>query len=192
MKKLVIKVVIISLTAIIAIFSITYLLLSILYPISLAKFYGNIGSYNVAAGFAEMQYEKDDNIQHIVLASDYAFKLNNDELVTKYAEMALNDDEYAEYSVKNEKRAGILLSHFIKAKYELEGGNVATEQAFKYLVGYKSHNIVETLMVAAYDKNDKQTLALIKERLEALDKTNLSEVEQDVLQNDILVINSLL
>ncbi len=192
MKKLVIKVVLISLAAIIAIFSITYLLLSILSPISLAKFYGNIGSYKVAVGFCEKQYEKDGNIDNIVLASDYAAKLNDDGLVVKYAEMALGDDEYATYSVNNEKRTAILLSHYIKAKYELEGGNVATEQAFKYLVGYKSHNIVETLMVSACDKNDKQTLSLIKERLEALDKTNLSELEQKVLQNDILVINSLL
>ncbi len=192
MKNLVIKVVIISLCAIIAIFSITYLLLSLLSPISLAKFYGNIGSYKVAVGFAEKQYEKDGNIQDIVLASDYSAKLGDDELIVKYSEMALKDDEYADYSVNNEKRTSILLSHYIRAKYELEGGNVATECAFKYLVGYKSHNIVETLMVSACDKKDQQTLSLIKAGLEGLDKSKLSEDEQKVLQNDILVINSLL
>lgn len=192
MKKLVIKVVLISLVAIIAIASITYLMLSIFSPITLAKLYGNVGGYKIATGYAEKQYEKTGNIEDIVLAADYAYKTEDDETVIKCTELALNDSGYAEYRLENEDRVLILLSHYIKAKYAIAGGEIATEQAFKYLVGYKSNNVVETLIVAAYENGDMHTLAIVLTKLEAIDVTKLSSAEAAVLYNDLIIVKNIL
>ena len=190
MKGLSIKVALITLAVILATIIITYLSLTALSPITIAKFYGNVGSYKEAAGFAEMQYQKNGNIQDIVLASDYSAKINDVESVIKYAELALADSEYEAYYSENETRASIMLSHYIKVKYETAGGEVACSQAFKYLVGYKSHNVVETLMVTAYENKDKATLSLILVGLNGLDRTKLSQEEKDVLESDLIIINS--
>ena len=191
MKKLVIKVVLITLACIVATVAAVYALLFFAAPDALASVFGNAGGYEKAVGYELKAYENKGDIGFAVAASDYALKSGKDELIIKAVGKFVADDEYAEYSANNREHTMLLTSKYIVAKYAANCDGVVDE-AFSLLVGYDSHNQVESLIVAAYEKGDKVTLTAISARLDELDTTAFTEDQLTVLHNDKVIIQKAL
>jgi|GEM_PF-2798749 len=189
MKKLVIKTVVITLLAAAMTAVTVFLIITLAFPATIAGFYGDVGDYRKAANYEIKAYERDGSISHAVAAGDYALKSGDDELVAKTVVYVINDDEYDDFASENVYHATMLTSKYIVAEYLLNGASEQLiDKAFSLLVGYVDHNQVESLIVAAYEKRDKETLTAVYNRLSALDKGSLSESEKVVLSNDLTIL----
>ena len=189
MKKTVLKSVVITLACVVATGAIIYVLLLTAFPGALASLYANMGNYENAVRYESKAYDKSGDISVIVAASDHAAQSGKNQLIIETVEKLISDDEYAKYSGENLEHCTFLTAKYVVARYEKEGGSEAlVDKAFSLLIGYDSHNQVESLMVAAYDKGDKDTLSMIYDGLIGLDETSLSEKQKVCLDNDITVI----
>ena len=193
MKKLVIKSVVITLACVVAVGAIAYILLVTVFPGALASIYGNMGGYEQAARYEINAYDKSGNVLSIVAAGDYAVKSGKDELIVATVDKFISDDEYGDYTKNNALHSAFLTSKYIVARYNTEGGGQAVvDKAFSMLLGYDSHNQVESLLVAAYDKGDADTLRLISVGLDLLDTSAFSEDQLAVLNRDKEVVQKAL
>ena len=189
MKKLVLKAVVVTLACVVAAGAIAYILLVTVFPGALASVYGNMGGYEKAAYYLVSDYNNKGDISTIVSAGDYAVKSGKDKLVVTTVEKFISDDEFDSYTKDNASHSVYLTSKYIVARYNVDGGSQAlVDKAFSLLVGYDSHNQVESLIVAAYDKNDKDTLSLISVGLDDLDTSSFTEEQSIVYNNDKVVI----
>lgn len=193
MKKLGLKVALITVTALIAVASLAYIVARIAFPSSLASVYGNAGNYSRASQLLINAYDSRGNFDDITAACEYAVKSKNDTLIIKSVGKLIDDEKFSEYNITDNDSATFLTSRYVVALYGVEQDKAAVvDKAFSLLVGYPPHNQVEALIVKAYDENDKQTLAFIKERLNAIDASTLSAEQKTTYENDLYVIENAL
>ena len=189
MKRTLIKAAVITFACIVAAASATYLVLSVAAPSALADVYGNAGNYTHAAELYMRAYDADGKYGHIVSAAEYAVMSKNDALIVKTVDKLIDDDDYSEYNRNSFDDALFLTSRYVAARYATESDKRAvTDAAFTLLTAYVSHNQVETLIVAAYDARDKDTLSYISSKLETLDTDGFTDSQTAVLNNDKTII----
>ena len=193
MKKTVIKSVVITLACVVATGAIIYVLLLTAFPGALASLYANTGNYGGAVRYESRAYDNSGDIALIVTAAGYAAQSGNNDLIIETVEKFVSDDEFAKYTEDNFEHSTFLTAKYVVARYEKEGGSQAlVDKAFSLLVGYASHNQVEYLLVAAYEKGDKDTLRKISVGLDGIDRATLTEQQKVYLDNDKAVIEKAL
>ena len=192
MKKVVLKAVFITLACVIATASITYLVLNMAFPATLARLYGNVGVYDKAVHYEVNAYKKSGKFDDIVAASDYALMSGDTRLIYETVALFVEDDARSAYSDAEPARYDYIVSKYVVAKYALNGGDGVGEEAFSLLHGYSAHNPVESLIVAVYEAGDAETMKDIYARLVAYDESVLSESEKVVLADDKAVAESLI
>ncbi|MBO4572784.1 MAG: hypothetical protein J5762_03340 [Clostridia bacterium] len=189
MKRTLIKAAVITFAALVAAASATYIVLSAAAPAVLAGVYGNAGNYSHAAELYMRAYDADNKFENIVSAAEYAVMGKNDALIVKTVDKLIDDDDYSEYNRNSFDDALFLTSRYVAARYSLEADKCAVaDVAFTLLTAYVSHNQVETLIVAAYDAKDKDTLSYISSKLDALDTSGFTDSQKAVLNSDKTII----
>ena len=108
---------------------------------------------------------------------------------TNFIGWLIDDDDYSEYNRNSFDDALFLTSRYVAARYSSEADKRAVaDVAFTLLTAYVSHNQVETLIVAAYDARDKDTLSYISSKLDALDTSGFTDSQKAVLNSDKTII----
>ena len=84
MKKLVIKTVVIALSIIVGILAITFGVLCLTTPKTIAKGFESLGNYSLSKHFYEMQYEKTESIEDLQILIDNAYGNNDKKALQGY------------------------------------------------------------------------------------------------------------
>ena len=200
MKKLVIKTVFITIIAILSVFIAVMSAICVFKPRCIAKMFDDLGNYESSQYFYQMQYEKTQEIDDLIVLIDNAYeKQDKQKLVVFVRTLINNEDFYAYCQSKNSKLAPNQMTteeYYFGVYVELllsEGKfDKAVKSAKAYVVndngslelGYTKFNPIRVLVSYSLELNadQKQTLVNVINGFQSVitDSTQLSFMQEDL------------
>ena len=194
MKKLVLKVIGITLLALIAAACFIYAALLIFAPQTLARFYDSVGNYDRAATFMYKRYEISGDKADLVQTCKFAIKSGKTDKEEKYLVYLVDDEGFFGYCGADED-LGAGFYDFICEKYVVaaylngKNGGVIAEKANALTKSYTDSCALRALAFACVEKNDKETLSSVKAYMDKIAET---DGQNNVLDYDIARIDGYL
>lgn len=115
MKKLVIKTVVIVLSIIVGVLAITFGILCSTNPKAIAKGFENLGNYSASKYFYEMQYDKTESIDDLLVLIDNAYGHNDKTSLQSYLGELISHNKFKKFCAS--KNATILSSDMQTEEY---------------------------------------------------------------------------
>lgn len=179
MKNLVLKTVVLTFIAVIAVFLTVYGCFASFAPKSLASVWADLGNYGISIKYYEKQYEKTDNIDDLATLCSKTDEKNDSERAVKYLALLTEKEDFSEFCAQND---GGKTYEFYYGKYAVAAFYKAdVEAAIKVAKlavknGYTAHNAFYTLIVSAdaLTKADGTAIAAAVTEI----KSNLTDEKQ--------------
>ncbi|MBP5373019.1 MAG: hypothetical protein J6Y44_02400 [Clostridia bacterium] len=195
MKTFILKVIGITLIAVIAVLAIGYSVFMIFFPATLASFYDGIGAYDAAVFYSYRNYERTEDKSDLNAVCRYALKTGDSETAIKYLDM-LVDGEFYEFCAQ-EETLGETYYNFITGKlvtlkyYNGESANGCVDLARGFTRHYTNDCALRAMIFSAVDKNDRATLNYVKSVIQTLSAT-LEGDEKLLADDDLTNLNEFL
>ncbi|MBO4251135.1 MAG: hypothetical protein J5911_00555 [Clostridia bacterium] len=196
MKKLVIKTVVVTLAAIIAIVAALYLCFAVFAPKTLANFWEGTGNYSLSVKYSEKQYERSGDISDL---ADLCAKLNvrtDSARAVKYLGILVDGDGFTEFCENTEGSGYIMTPYeyyygaFTVATYYESGLTPAIIVAKKAVLGGYTANNAFYLLLADADTLTNADGEIIAAEINGI-KGELSDAEKTIAEKDIAIALSI-
>ena len=195
MKKLVIKTVVIVLSIIVGVFAITFGVLCLTTPKTIAKGFENLGSYSASKYFYEKQYEKTESIDDLQILIDNAYGNNDKKSLQVYLGELISHNNFKKFCMaKNEalSPSAMQTEEYYSAFYAsvlFDNGNFEGAKKFcsSYVneMGYTKCNPFTELIKAKLTDLSAEQKAQIKASLNGHKDALSEEVQIGLINEDI-------
>ncbi len=167
MKKLILKSSIITLSLVLILGALFFVIVSASKPYIIANVAFNLNNKELSVKYSEKQFIKTQDISDLSLLTERCIWANDYNKVVKYSSILLSHKDFDSYSSDYEN---YIASSYTEALYLTKNKLKSVEVAFSYYDGIKAPNTIRVLIYNA--KNDKDTLNLILTKLNGInDKT---------------------
>lgn len=154
MKQIVIKTALITLGTVIALFVLAFGIASLAFPKNMSELCENMGSPQLAAGYAERQYEYTGSTEDLYRCARLYIKTGDRKNTIKYCEKLVAKKDFKEYCGANVQ---YVYGNYATALYLSEKGDEAIVIAEKSVEdGFVISNAYVTLTLQADAKEDKE------------------------------------
>ncbi len=189
MKKIIIKSAVISFILILVFIIAFSLVICTFFPKIASDLSKNVGNYQLSATFSEKAYQKDSSTENLVDLVEKSIIAKNDNLVTKYSNTLLVDENFRNNILPN-KDSGYLSyisSSYVSSLYNLKEYNLALSTAFTHTTFLlDDSNAVKVLITICYEDNNFTLLTQIKTKLENITPKN------DIIRNYINIVEQII
>ena len=189
MKKIIIKSAVISFILILLFIVAFSFVLCTFFPKIASDLSKNVGNYQLSATFSEKAYQKDSSTENLVDLVERSIIAKNDNLVTKYTNTLLVDENFRNNILPN-KDSGYLSyisASYVSSLYNLKEYDLALNTAFKHTSFLQDDsNAVKVLIIICRDDNNTTLLTQIKTKLENL------AIQNDIIKNYINVVEQII
>lgn len=196
-KGLILKTVLITLSAIVILAAATYLVFYLAFPKSLAKVYDDMGSSKISVSLMERAYEKTGDTDDLIKLCNYAIKTGDNGVIAKHLEKLFIDSTFYDYSKNVDDGEGLYnfyAGKYLVARFCTEGDKAAViDKAFAITKNYTAGNGVQAVIVEILDGKplDSQSLSYLYSQLTSKVGTFAPE-EEVILQVDIANVRQIL
>ena len=145
------------------------------YPQTMMKLTYNLGMENASIWFAEISYDRSDDVYYIAYATEVAIGRQDYAKIDDCGEMLIRDEEFASFCADknsvNPTETGLTYEQYVYgqlciAKYERAHATEAVDRAFA-LTGntFTKNNAVVAVLITALQAGDASTVELIKGKM---------------------------
>ncbi|MBQ8658733.1 MAG: hypothetical protein IJ506_06325 [Clostridia bacterium] len=190
--KVILRAVLSTLAAIVALFVLLFSALAIIYPSTMMQFTYDLGMDGASIHFATRAYERSEEVYYAAFATEVAIGIEDYAEIDSCGEKLIKDKKFGEYCQDRDEKIGKSEGSYQKyiygqvcvAKYQRGKVEKAIARAFELNgTGFAENNPVASLLVAALVEQDENCVSAIVERLNAFDRSALSESEQTYLDS---------
>jgi hypothetical protein len=192
--KVILRAALTTLASIAALCAVMILALCLVFPSTMMQMTYELGMNNASIGFAQSAYDRTDNIHYIAFATEVAILDGDTDTIVTCGNRLLTDNEFEAYcqqrnANKPENAEGTYQQYFYGqvclAEYRLAksvGVKISVvEKAYDSLGknAFPKNNALAAVFFAARNQQDMQTLDKIKEKMNEIDKSALSQADGD-------------
>ena len=154
------------------------------YPQTMMKLTYNLGMEKASIWFAEISYDRSDNVYYIAYATEVAIGQQDYAKIDDCGEMLIKDEDFTSFCEdKTSAEMELAYEQYLYgqvciAKYERANAAEAVDRAFA-LTGnaFPKNNAVVAVLITALQKGDTETVELIKGKMIAM-QDKVSEVDK--------------
>ena len=154
------------------------------YPQTMMKLTYNLGMEKASIWFAEISYDRSDNVYYIAYATEVAIGQQDYAKIDDCGEMLIKDEGFTSFCEdKTSAEMELAYEQYLYgqvciAKYERANAAEAVDRAFA-LTGnaFPKNNAVVAVLITALQKGDTETVELIKGKMIAM-QDKVSEVDK--------------
>ena len=154
------------------------------YPQTMMKLTYNLGMEKASIWFAEISYDRSDNVYYIAYATEVAIGQQDYAKIDACGETLIKDEGFTSYCEDKNKEStadGIRYEQYLYgqvciAKYERANATEAVNRAFGFIeeTKFPDNNAVVAVLITALQKGDTETVELIKGKMIAM-QNNVNE-----------------
>jgi hypothetical protein len=145
------------------------------YPQTMMKLTYNLGMEKASIWFAEISYDRSDNVYYIAYATEVAIGQQDYAKIDDCGEMLIKDEDFTSFCEdKTSAEMELTYEQYLYgqvciAKYERANAAEAVDRAFA-LTGnaFPKNNAVVAVLITALQKGDTETVELIKGKMIAM------------------------
>lgn len=145
------------------------------YPQTMMKLTYNLGMEKASIWFAEISYDRSDNVYYIAYATEVAIGQQDYAKIDDCGEMLIKDEDFTSFCEdKTSAEMELAYEQYLYgqvciAKYERANAAEAVDRAFA-LTGnaFPKNNAVVAVLITALQKGDTETVELIKGKMIAM------------------------
>ena len=164
------------------------------YPQTMMKLTYNLGMEKASIWFAEISYDRSDNVYYIAYATEVAIGQQDYVKIDDCGEKLINDEGFTSFcDDKNTAEMELSYEQYLYgqiciAKYERANAAEAVNRAFA-LTGntFPKNNAVVAVLITALQKGDTETVELIREKMIAT-KNNMVDKGDEAYFDAILAL----
>ena len=186
--KIIIRTIVNTLISVAILFAVMLVALCVVYPSTMMNITYDMGMERASIRHANRAYKRTDAIYYAAFATEVAIQIEDEEKIFKYGKQFIEDDEFSAYyqEKNNQLPEGTLgtyeqyvYSQVCIAEYRLGKKIDAVQRAFA-LIGntYPVNNVAAAMLVTALSDGDGETVTIIKEKMNEIDTSALSETDK--------------
>jgi hypothetical protein len=153
------------------------------YPQTMMKITYNLGMENASIWFAEISYDRSDDIYYIAYATEVAIGQQDYKKIESCGDLLIKDDDFKDLCANKNKNmpqsAGMTYEQYVYgqvciAQYERAHKAEAVDRAFASLAAsvdgyaFPKYNAVVAVLITALQKGDGATANLITEKMQQM------------------------
>lgn len=190
--KVILRAVLTTLVSIAVLCAVMMLALCLVFPSTMMQMTYELGMNGASIGFAQSAYDRTDNIHYIAFATEVAILDGDTDNIVACGNRLLTDNEFEKYCEqrnvnKPDNAKGTYQQYFYGQVCLAEYGKATSvgvkinvvEKAYGSLGknAFPENNALAAVLFAAYHQQDTQTLDMIKEKMNEIDKDALSQAD---------------
>lgn len=164
LKKIVTKTALKTLLAAIIAILVVFATMSLGFPQHMATMFENMGSYSIAAGYADLAYKYNKTVENLARCVDNSIFAEKNSNIVKYGEKLVTCGDFVEYSKVRTEQSGIDYYHFVYsnlacAMYNCSDKDGALERAkssMQDVEDFPTNNAFAALAILSVENSDRQ------------------------------------
>lgn len=202
MKNFIVKTALITLASVIATALVSFTVLTVYSPRTVANLAYSLGSERVALWYEELTFQKSDKVSDLKTLFERSAEFKNNEYLVKYSKMLIEHDEfdavcaaddeknYNEANGNNIKYKNFVYGNYAVALYKTGASHTEIFAVADVTVEdeYSKHNAYQSLIYGSGATEDKAFLTAIKEKLSEL----AEKFGESVIAADLAAVDNML
>lgn len=197
--KVILRAMLSTLAAIVALMLFMVLALSLAFPSTLMTITYDLGMDASSVHYAERAYaQSGEDVYFIAYATEVAIGSDNDEKIESCGEKLIHDDEFAAYCQKRDQEVAskggyeqYVFGQVCLAKYRMGDTTEAVERAAELISGrFPQNNALAAVGMTALAKGDTATALQVKTKMNEMSTTNFSSTDLEYYGRILLALEN--